>query len=127
MPQTEEIQIQPANPNATIPCPLCGAASLFYARHPEAELYRCPSCTHCFTRLDTVQIEEYRDNYFYEDHQRWFENPNFTLFERIAETIPKEASVLDAGCGRGDFLRHLCKIRPDLTLTGVDLSAIPAL
>jgi 2-polyprenyl-3-methyl-5-hydroxy-6-metoxy-1,4-benzoquinol methylase len=108
--------------HATIPCPLCGAPASFYAKHPEAELYRCPSCTHCFTQL-TTQIEEYRDNYFYEDHRRWFESPNFGLFEWIAAAIPQGASVLDAGCGRGDFLRHLRKIRPDLSLTGIDLSA----
>lgn len=29
---------------------------------------------------------------------------------------------MDAGCGRGDFLRYLRKIRPDLKLTGVDLA-----
>lgn len=86
-------------------------------------MYRCSACTHCFTRLDTVSLQDYRDNYFHKDHKQWFEHPNFKLFERIAETIPKGASVLDAGCGRGDFLRHLRKIRPDLTLTGVDLSA----
>lgn len=120
---TQKAQKGPEKGIANIPCPLCGAPASFYAKHPEAELYRCPSCTHCFTRLDTNQIEEYRDNYFYEDHRRWFENPNFKLFEWIAAAIPTGASVLDAGCGRGDFLRHLRKIRPDLSLTGIDLSA----
>jgi len=120
---TQKAQKGPGKGIANIPCPLCGAPASFYAKHPEAELYRCPSCTHCFTRLDTNQIEEYRDNYFYEDHRRWFESPNFKLFEWIAAAIPTGASVLDAGCGRGDFLRHLRKIRPDLSLTGIDLSA----
>ncbi len=30
--------------------------------------------------------------------------------------------MLDAGCGRGDFLRHLRERRPDLRLTGIDVS-----
>ncbi len=121
--QSERAAAAPANSNASIPCPLCGAPANFYAKHPEAELYRCPSCTHCFTRIETVQLEQYHENYFYEDHQRWFEHPNLKLFDRIAATIPQGASVLDAGCGRGDMLRHFRKIRPDLKLTGIDLSA----
>ncbi len=91
-------------------------------RHPQATLYRCDSCTHCFSDLSTVEIERYQENYFYEDHKRWFENPNTGLFDRIAKTIPQGASVLDAGCGRGDMLRYFRKIRPDLVLTGIDLS-----
>lgn len=115
--------IKSENGDATLPCPLCGASSGFYAEHPEAELYRCPACTHCFTCQDTVEIENYHEDYFAEHHKRWFEHPNLELFERIAKKIPNGASVLDAGCGRGDFLRHMRLIRPDLTLTGIDLSA----
>lgn len=34
--------------------------------------------------------------------------------------------MLDIGCGRGHFLRYLHEVRPDLRLSGVDLSPNPA-
>lgn len=69
--------------------------------------------------------EGYDPTYFDERHQRWFEHPNSWLFDKIADAIPGSDSfrtVLDAGCGRGDFLRHLRKRRPELALTGIDVS-----
>jgi SAM-dependent methyltransferase len=70
-------------------------------------------------------IEGYDPSYFDERHQRWFEHPNSWLFDKIAAAIARDQtfrSVLDAGCGRGDFLRHLRRLRSDLTLTGIDVS-----
>jgi SAM-dependent methyltransferase len=70
-------------------------------------------------------VEGYDPTYFDERHQRWFEHPNSWLFDKITNAIPKDPSfksVLDAGCGRGDFLRHLRARRPDLQLTGIDVS-----
>jgi 2-polyprenyl-3-methyl-5-hydroxy-6-metoxy-1,4-benzoquinol methylase len=93
------------------------------ARHPETDLYRCPRCTHAFSHLDSVrEFEQYRTSYFEEDHKRWFDHPNTALFRQIAAVIPNGASLLDVGCGRGDFLRYLRGIRPDLRLCGIDLS-----
>jgi SAM-dependent methyltransferase len=91
--------------------------------HPEAELYRCLRCTHAFTLPQSVrEPEEYAASYYEEDHKRWFEHPNVALFKRIAAIIPHDASVLDVGCGRGDFLRFVRTTRPDLRLTGIDLT-----
>jgi 2-polyprenyl-3-methyl-5-hydroxy-6-metoxy-1,4-benzoquinol methylase len=93
------------------------------ARHPETDLYRCPHCTHAFSHLDSVRgFEQYQASYFQEDHKRWFDHPNTALFRHIATAIPNGASVLDVGCGRGDFLRYLRTIRPDLCLCGIDLT-----
>jgi 2-polyprenyl-3-methyl-5-hydroxy-6-metoxy-1,4-benzoquinol methylase len=115
-------KIDKAAAGATIPCPLCGSPSSFMADHPHARLYRCTACTHAFSQIEAKDQESYQANYFYEDHRRWFENPNFGLFDRIVKNIPQGASVLDAGCGRGDMLRYFHKVRPDLKLAGVDLS-----
>jgi len=93
------------------------------AKHPEADLYRCRACSHCFSNPDSiVEAEPYTTEYFDEHHQRWFAHPNTALFATIAKGLPRGASVLDVGCGRGDFLRYLRGTRSDLTLTGIDLS-----
>jgi SAM-dependent methyltransferase len=115
------IKIDPA-----VTCPICGAHSRFVADHPDAKLYRCPQCTHFFSDVASMkEVEGYDPSYFDERHQRWFEHPNAWLFDKIADAMPQSGSfrsVLDAGCGRGDFLRHLRKRRPDLSLTGIDVS-----
>lgn len=89
--------------------------------HPDSDLYRCASCSHAFGF--PREHETYDDDYYAIEHRRWFEHPNTALFDQIAATIPSDSAVLDAGCGKGDFLRHLHAQRPDLTLTGLDLTA----
>jgi 2-polyprenyl-3-methyl-5-hydroxy-6-metoxy-1,4-benzoquinol methylase len=104
-------------------CPICGSSSTSLPKHPEGELYRCQRCTHAFTLPESIRApEEYASSYFENDHKCWFEFPNVALFKRIAAIIPRGASVLDVGCGRGDFLRFLRKTRQDLKLTGIDLT-----
>jgi len=46
-----------------------------------------------------------------------------TLARDIATVAPAGATVLDVGTGPGVLLAELAHLRPDLTLTGVDLSA----
>ena len=111
-------------PAMNVLCPICQSPSAFMAHHPETDLYRCRRCTHAFSHLEAMQeFERYDDNYYDTVHKRWFNHPNTALFERIAKAIPPSASVLDAGCGRGDFLRYLRQHRPDLRLFGIDLSS----
>jgi 2-polyprenyl-3-methyl-5-hydroxy-6-metoxy-1,4-benzoquinol methylase len=93
------------------------------ARHPDGVLYRCPNCTHCFTDPHTVAIENYDDDYFERRHRRWFANPDTAYFSAVARRLPEGASVVDVGCGRGDFLHFVRRMRPDLALTGIDLAA----
>jgi SAM-dependent methyltransferase len=93
------------------------------ALHPEADIYRCTECTHAFSDPASMPAQEtYDSNYYEEAHRRWFQYPNTALFDRIARLVPQGASLLDLGCGRGDFLRFVHKQRPDLRLTGIDFS-----
>lgn len=106
------------------PCPICGAPAKFAYDHPDAEIWRCTSCEHAFSRLDTVRVEEqYGSEYYEEEHKNWFLHPNTALFEWINQNIPPKAtSLIDIGCGRGDFLRYTQAARPEMELVGVDLS-----
>lgn len=93
------------------------------AKHPEADIYRCSSCTHAFSDWASMPKQEtYGSDYYDDTHRRWFENPNTPLFDRLCAIIPQGASVFDVGCGRGDFLRHVQRQRPDVKLTGIDYS-----
>jgi 2-polyprenyl-3-methyl-5-hydroxy-6-metoxy-1,4-benzoquinol methylase len=70
-----------------------------------------------------AEQESYGTEYYDDTHRRWFEYPNTELFDRLTAMIPQDGSVLDVGCGRGDFLRYVLRKRPDVRLTGIDYSS----
>lgn len=115
-------------------CPVClgEQASELGISHAEVSLYRCKVCQHCFTDVSSIQNPEtYSPEYYDVIHKNWFENPNFPLFEKILKIILKnkseKASVLDVGCGRGDFLKYLRQQSPGLDLSGIDFSKTPSI
>lgn len=114
----------------SLPCTVCGGPSRLERRIPDATLFRCPACDHCFTDPESVDAPEaYGSEYFEITHRRWFQNPNVRLFARIARDVarlPADAAVIDIGCGRGDFLQFLRRAHPRWTLVGVDLAAPPS-
>ena len=68
---------------------------------------------------------QYTASYFTEDHKNWFNNPNYRLFSKIYRIISSHghnSSVVDIGCGNGDFLKFLQQKNPDFSLTGIDMS-----
>jgi 2-polyprenyl-3-methyl-5-hydroxy-6-metoxy-1,4-benzoquinol methylase len=104
-------------------CPICSGQTAPMPKHPEAALYRCSDCRHAFSLPASIAAPEtYGSEYFQRVHRRWFEHPNIELFARILKYIPQGATVLDVGCGNGDFLRFARRSRSDLALTGIDLS-----
>jgi SAM-dependent methyltransferase len=92
----------------------------------EVELWRCETCGHCFSNFDSAaEMETYDHDYYQVQHRRWFENPNYALFKLISRLIQSQSSscsVLDVGCGQGEFLRYLHKQGIGERLTGIDLS-----
>jgi SAM-dependent methyltransferase len=112
-----------AGKSRPIACPICQTTACFMATHPEANIYRCECCTHAFSDPGSMPRQEsYGPDYYNDTHRRWFEHPNTALFKRITAVIPTGASVIDVGCGRGDFLRYLHRNRPEVQLTGIDYS-----
>jgi len=116
-----------AHEPALLSCTICGTGSPLERRVPEAELFRCPECGHCFTDINSIAgLETYGAEYFETTHKRWFENPNYPLFRRIAaylSKLPARGAVIDVGCGRGDLLRFLDGAGLDLSLVGIDFAA----
>ncbi len=49
-------------------------------------------------------------------------NTTWTIDERLLRHLPQGASLLDVGLGGGLFTEHIAERRPDLRITGVDLS-----
>ncbi len=54
-----------------------------------------------------------------------FDRRTQVLSERLAALLPENARVLDVGCGNGLIDRLIAAHRPDVTITGVDLSLRP--
>ena len=107
-------------------CPVCNSESAFERRAASIDLWRCPSCDHCFSDISTVgEPEDYSPEYIEMTHRNWFQNPNLKLFENIRQIIahykPK-ASVIDVGCGNGAFLKYIRNKNAEFSLTGIDLS-----
>jgi len=104
-------------------CPICNSPSFPDHKHPEVDIFRCPQCDHCFSDMKSLRSQEhYQADYYGSDHENWFDNPNTELFEKIHAAIQscgRTPSVMDIGCGKGDFLRYLRKKDPHLCLTGI--------
>ena len=104
-------------------CTVCGEPAYLMGKHPETTLYRCTSCSHCFSTIDEI-METYDPSYYEAAHRRWFENPNIALFERIRNALDHRSGlrIIDVGCGRGHLLRYLESKRSDAHFLGIDLS-----
>ena len=112
--------------NKSLPCPICSYPTSLWKSSASANIYRCLSCNHAFTDLDSIRVKEaYDENYYAKTHENWFKNPNLPLFQKLLGLIVANHSktILDIGCGNGDLLAYLQAANKDLTLTGIDLSA----
>lgn len=110
-------------------CPICNEKKIKdQFKVPGATVSKCTSCFHSFSRNLKFSPEEiYDEDYFIEHHKNWFLHPNFPLFARIASMCEKEyggkdISILDVGCGNGDFLKYLYS-KGFSKLTGLDFTA----
>ena len=107
-------------------CPICALPAPFWKSSSSADIYRCQACNHPFTDTQSIRVKETYDvNYYLKTHENWFKNPNIPLFKKLLGLITANdcKSILDIGCGNGDFLYYLHDKNKDLKLTGIDLSA----
>lgn len=106
-------------------CTICRSEKLAVLNE-DPNIFVCSNCDHTFTVLPIEQEEKYGDDYYIQVHKNWFENPDLKIFgiveKRIAELKKADSSVLDVGCGKGDFLRYLESRGLSLKLSGIDLT-----
>lgn len=109
-------------------CPVCRSRDKIRQFDSSLALYRCEGCDHTFPVLGKHESPQiYNEEYFFETHANWFSHPDLKLFNQIRETVrsnfeKKEWKLLDVGCGKGSFLKHLRKSSPDIQLFGIDLA-----
>ena len=105
-------------------CPICGCVCNVEATFAECSIYRCTNCDHCFTDLKVINDgASYSEDYYNFDHKKWFDNPNIKLFDTIGKIINgkiEKRSLIEIGCGKGDFLRYVRSKNHSLDLTGID-------
>lgn len=50
--------------------------------------------------------------------------PSREFLLKLIDELPKNSKVLDVGCGKGEYLKEIHKIRPDLKVYGVDIGEV---
>lgn len=108
-------------------CPICKSDDSVVVRDRALAIYRCVSCDHVFGIMPEARKEKYSEDYFLKTHKNYFENPDLGMFESIYSEVLRflgdgDIKLLDAGCGRGAFLRYVKSRRANVRLSGVDLT-----
>lgn len=112
--------------HAKVRCHVCQNDEAIVLKDNRISLYECKDCSHYFTEIPYEKKEQYNDDYFLETHKNWFNNPDYRFYNFAYATIQglvdkKCFKLIDIGCGKGDFLKYLRKINPDIELYGIDL------
>lgn len=110
-----------------VKCSVCNLPGRVKLENEALGLYRCLSCQHVFKKIPKDKEEGYSSRYYEYTHKNWFTYPNYGLFELIRKKIhcitgKKTYSLMDAGCGRGDFLKYMRTLEPGTKLYGMDLT-----
>ncbi len=107
-------------------CTICGNKSV-ELKDQRLNMYKCDKCDHAFSLIPVSMKVEYDEDYYAEKHENWFNNPNIWLFSLISRKIrevvgSRGITLLDVGCGKGDFLKFMRAADHSIDLYGIDLS-----
>src|SRR5947199_339830 len=108
----------------SIPCSRSGAELCFATVRRTLDTVALYNSGGFAMHRHTPRLFEGRSSRFYDLVARRLLRPVYRrLAADIAGTAPSGAAVLDVGTGPGVLLVELARRRPDLSLTGIDLSA----
>ncbi len=104
-------------------CPICNSENT-KIRDREIGVYECLKCTHVFTVITGNPLTPYTEEYYNNKHKNWFEHPDVRLFRKIVKQLDLEnnqgKSLIDVGCGKGDFLKYVKNTGLKIQLYGID-------
>lgn len=108
-----------------INCPITGKPAKELIKFTDFEVYYSEAIDHPFSvNIKKSQEDIYNPLYFTEKHKNWFNHPDLKLFKWMADQIEatkgKSASIMDVGCGNGNFLSYLAESGFD-NLHGLDI------
>ncbi len=109
-------------------CPVCNNQKRNIIQDKQIFIWKCFNCGHVFTKLSKDKQEFYNEDYYLTKHKNWFANPDVKLFDFITKKIQEHfnkqpITLLDIGCGRGDFLKFCHSHINAMQLYGIDVSA----
>jgi len=111
--------------NKSLDCPICGENLIYIEmKFDTVEVLRCQNCGHAFSN-SILPLEQIYTHDYFKQHQNWFNNPDYKLFRFIKNSILKNeklkfSSIIDVGCGNGNFLKYL-QTQGFENLSGIDL------
>jgi 2-polyprenyl-3-methyl-5-hydroxy-6-metoxy-1,4-benzoquinol methylase len=108
-----------------INCPITGKPAQVLLKFNDFEVYYSETIDHPFSvNITKSQEDIYNPQYFTDKHKNWFNHPDLKLFDWMANQIDskkgKNASIMDVGCGNGNFLSYLATKGFD-NLHGLDI------
>ena len=71
-----------------------------------------------------INTNEYWNEVYTTEIKKDIERIELERFEKTSELIVDSSKVLDAGCGRGDFIKFLKNKKPNCQITGIDISNV---
>lgn len=92
--------------------PITGEPAQEILKFDDFDVYYSKSIDHPFSiNISKSQEDIYNPSYFTDKHKNWFNHPDLRLFNWMATQIVnkkgKSASIMDVGCGNGNFLSYL--------------------